>query len=112
MNTWKISNASNQSIKVACKTASMASKGIILEPGEFCISEAQLTASLDAQWRRNFINIDKDFDNSKLQLEFVKNYKENDLERMLKELSETTGDEKTEFQKAAENAQKYIDNNN
>jgi hypothetical protein len=31
---------------------------------------------------------------------------------MLQELSQTLSDEKSEFEKAAENAQKYIDNNN
>lgn len=105
MNTWKISNKSNQEVKVACKTASMASKGIILKPNEFCLSEAQLTASMDAQERRGFISVDRSFDNSKLKLEFVKNYRESDLINMLSDL-----ETKSDFEQAAENAEKYMNN--
>lgn len=105
MNTWKISNKSNQEVKVACKTASMASKGIILKPNEFCLSEAQLTASMDAQERRGFISVDRSFDNSKLKLEFVKNYRESDLVNMLNDL-----ETKSDFEQAAENAEKYMNN--
>jgi hypothetical protein len=105
MNTWKISNKSNQEVKVACKTASMASKGIILKPNEFCLSEAQLTASMDAQERRGFISVDRSFDNSKLKLEFVKNYRESDLINMLNDL-----ETKSDFEQAAENAEKYMNN--
>jgi len=107
METWKISNNSNEPVKVACKTNSMASKGIILNPGEFCISEAQLTASLDAQWRRGFVNVDKDFDNSKLQLEFVKSYKEEGLTAMIDEANKSEA-EKDDFDKAVEDVEKYI----
>ena len=107
MNTWKILNKSNQEVKVACKTASMASKGIILQPNEFCISEAQLTASMDAQERRGFISVDRNFDNSKFNLEFVKAYKESDLIHMVNNLESK---EQTDFEKAAENAEKYMNN--
>ena len=108
MNTWKISNKSNQEVKVASKTASMASKGIILKPNEFCLSESQLTASMDAQERRGFISVDRSFDNSKLKLEFVKNYKETDLIHMLKNLE--AKESKSDFEQAAENAEKYMNN--
>jgi hypothetical protein len=114
MNTWKILNKSNQEVKVACKTASMASKGIILKPNEFCLSESQLTASMDAQERRGFISIDRTFDNSKLNLEFVKNYKESELSELIHKLNLEILKEqesKSDFEKAAEDAQKYIDNN-
>jgi hypothetical protein len=93
---WKISNNSKQDVKIACKTNSMASKGIILKPGQFCLAESQLTASIDAQERRGFIKVDREFDNSDLNLEFVKAYSEDDI--------------KTDFEKAAENAEKYMNN--
>jgi hypothetical protein len=113
MKVWKITNNSKEHVKVACKTASMHSKGIILKPGEFCISEAQLTASLDAQERRGFISVDREFDNSKLELEFVKNYSEKNLETLLKKInSEEENKEKSDFEKAAEAADKYINNEN
>jgi hypothetical protein len=101
--TWRIINNSNQNVKIACKTESFASKGIILQPNEFCISESQLTSSLDAQERRGFIKVDRNFDNSKLNLEFVKVYREDELVAMLKEI-----ENKSDFEKAAENAEKYI----
>jgi len=104
METWKISNKSNQEVKVACKTSSMSSKGIILKPGEFCISEPQLTASMDSQERRNFLGIDRKFDNSKLKLEYVMAYTESQLAQLIKESSEN----KSDFEKAAESAEKYI----
>ncbi len=112
MNTWKITNKSNQEVKVACKTASMASKGIILKPNEFCLSEAQLTASMDAQERRGFISVDRNFDNSKFNLEFVRAYSENDLIHIIKniELKEQKENDKSDFEKAAENAEKYMNN--
>ena len=96
MNSWKITNTSNEPVKIACKTASMNSKGIILKPNEFCLAECQLTASIDAQERRGFISVDREFDNSDLNLEFVKAYSEDDI--------------KTDFEKAAENAEKYMNN--
>jgi len=105
MNIWKISNNSNQDVKIACKTASMASKGIILKPNEFCLSEAQITATMDIQEKRNFIKVDREFDNSKLQLEFVKSYTQDELTQLIKEY-----DSKSDFERAAENAEKYINN--
>lgn len=114
MNTWKISNKSNQYIKIACKTASSASKGIILEPNQFCISENQLTASLDIQERRGFLTVDREFDNSKINLEFVKAYTEEELNEIISNLEKETQikneSEKTDFEKAAENVEKYINN--
>lgn len=113
MKVWKITNNSKESVKIACKTASMHSKGIILSPGEFCISEAQLTASLDAQARRGFISIDEEFDNSKLKLEFVQNYSEKYLETLVKKInSEEESNQKSDFEKAAESVDKYINNQN
>jgi hypothetical protein len=101
MNVWKITNVSNQDIKVACKTNSMASKGIILKPNEFCISEPQITASLDAQERRRFLEVDREFDNSKFNFEFVKSYSTKELEK----------NNEDSFEEAAKNAEKYINNN-
>lgn len=111
MKVWKITNKSRGTVKVACKTASMGSKGIILNPGEFCISESQLTASMDAQERRGFISVDREFDNSKYNLEFVKNYSEKFLETLIKKQQEKESvSQKTDFEKAAEDADKYINN--
>tara|TARA_R110002153_G_C13252011_1_gene491673 strand:- start:417 stop:785 length:369 start_codon:yes stop_codon:yes gene_type:complete len=121
MKVWKITNTSKESVKIACKTASMHSKGIILQPGEFCLSEAQLTASMDAQERRRFISVDREFDNSELKLEFVENYTQKKLDNLILEskieeshedsMSEGAVVDKSDFEKAAEDAAKYINNN-
>ena len=107
MNIWKISNNSNQEVKIACKTTSMASKGIILKPNEFCLSEAQITATMDIQERRRFITIDREFDNSELQLEFVRAYTESELSQIILENDSKI---KSDFEKASESAEKYINN--
>tara|TARA_Y100000389_G_scaffold188407_1_gene210951 strand:+ start:3125 stop:3508 length:384 start_codon:yes stop_codon:yes gene_type:complete len=127
MKVWKITNTARESVKIACKTASMHSKGIILQPGEFCLSEAQLTASMDAQERRGFISVDREFDNSDLKLNFVENYTQKQLENLILEnktkesnkdsMSEDLSVEevvsnKSDFEKAAEDAEKYINNHN
>tara|TARA_R110001592_G_scaffold18814_4_gene77619 strand:+ start:41 stop:409 length:369 start_codon:yes stop_codon:yes gene_type:complete len=121
MKVWKITNTSKESVKIACKTASMHSKGIILNSGEFCLSEAQLTASMDAQERRGFISVDREFDNSKLKLEFVENYTQKQLDNLILEgkieeshedsMGEDVVVDKSDFEKAAESAEKYISNN-
>jgi hypothetical protein len=120
MKVWKITNTARESVKIACKTASMHSKGIILQPGEFCLSEAQLTASMDAQERRGFISVDREFDNSQLKLEFVENYTKKQLDKLILEqtavensVEESASKEyesKSDFEIAAEDVEKYINN--
>lgn len=123
MKVWKITNTARESVKIACKTASMHSKGIILQPGEFCLSEAQLTASMDAQERRGFISVDREFDNSDLKLNFVENYTQKELDNLILEskkeesmsedsMGEDVLSNKSDFEKAAEDAEKYINNHN
>jgi len=123
MKVWKITNTARESVKIACKTASMHSKGIILQPGEFCLSEAQLTASMDAQERRGFISVDREFDNSDLKLNFVENYTQKELDNLILEskkeesmsedsMGEDVVSNKSDFEKAAEDAEKYINNHN
>lgn len=60
---WKISNAQSVDTKVAVATASNGSIGIILKPNQFCISIDQMTKMIDAQEKRGFISVDKDYAN-------------------------------------------------
>jgi len=60
---WKVTNTSDQLIKVSIATASNAAPGVILQPGEYCLSLAQFTTPLDAQFKRGFVDIDMDYDN-------------------------------------------------
>ncbi len=58
---WKISNAQPVDTKVAVATASNGSIGIILKPNQFCISVDQMTKMIDAQEKRGFISVDKEY---------------------------------------------------
>jgi hypothetical protein len=69
MKNWKITNKSNQPIKIGMIISNTNSKGIILQPSEFCICKPQLTASIDSQKRKGFITVDENFDNSVFNLE-------------------------------------------
>lgn len=60
---WKISNTQDVDTKVAVATASNGSVGLILKPNQFCVSIDQMTKMVDAQEKRKFISVDKDFSN-------------------------------------------------
>ena len=81
MKIWKIKNTSHVNVPVAVAMSSNASKGVLLEPGQFCLGEGRLTASLDAQTRRRFIEIvEKDYDNSISELKFGQAYEDNHIQ--------------------------------
>ena len=63
MKHWKIKNVSDQPRKVTIALASNKSKGIILQPNEFVVALPQMTAVIDAQERRDFIEIERDYEN-------------------------------------------------
>jgi hypothetical protein len=68
MSTWKIKNISNEQVKVSVALGGANNPGLILNPGEMVLSIDRLTAPLDAQERRNKVEVDRSFDNSKLNL--------------------------------------------
>lgn len=68
MNTWKIKNDTVNPVKISVALGANSNPGIILKPGEMVLSIGRLTAPLDAQERRGAIVIDRDFDNSELNL--------------------------------------------
>lgn len=77
---WKVKNVSKQNIKVSVATSNHTSPGIILKPGQFCIAENRLTTPLDAQIKRKFIVVEKDFNNS-VGLTLGKAFDESDLDK-------------------------------
>lgn len=77
---WKIKNISKVPVKMAVAQSNTVTKGVILKPGEFCICDSRITASIDAQERRNFIEIDRNFQND-LKLKLCECYSESDLKR-------------------------------
>ena len=64
---WKIKNISDEPRKVSYALSSTEAPGIILQPNEFIVAKPQLTAMLDAQVRRGFVEIDEEYEN-KLEL--------------------------------------------
>ena len=64
MKTWKIENASNQRVKLVVNLGPGSSRGLLLNPGQFCIAQAKKTPTIDAQIRRKLLSIDEIFDNS------------------------------------------------
>ena len=80
---WKIKNIAHppQKIKLTVVLSSTTSPGIILNPEQFCLSQKDtLTATMDMQKRRNYIEI-KDFDNSELNLPIGKAFDESELDK-------------------------------
>lgn len=67
-NIWKIKNTTDSPVKISIALGGANNPGIILNPGEMILSIDRLTGPLDAQERRNKIEIDRNFDNSELNL--------------------------------------------
>lgn len=112
MNYWKISNLSNKSAKLIVSLTQNQSKGLMLNPGEFCIARNTQTPVMDAQIRRNLIEVDKGFDNTKFNLEIGKVYKLTYLQELIQEqLSQDEQDitEDDKMKKAKSDALKYAE---
>lgn len=103
MNYWKISNLSRQNAKVIVSTAPNQSKGLLLRPGEFCLSRDKQTPVMDAQMRRNLITVEKDFDNSKFNFNIGEVYNIDQLNKLIQE-------EEDKMKEAKTNAENYINN--
>jgi hypothetical protein len=98
MKNWKIKNLLQENVKFICKIGENT-KGIVLNPNEFCIADAQQTAFIKSQERKGFIQVDREFDNSKYNLEIGVVYSEDVLKT------------KSKLEIAKEDAKKYIDKN-
>lgn len=101
MKKWKISNISKQPVKFAFKFG-LGSKGIILNANEICVVEPQNTSFIEAQERRRFISVDREFDNSKLNLEIGKSYTTEQIDFLEQKIT------KSKLEKAKENVEKYM----
>lgn len=84
---WKIKNISNGQVKIAIAKSNLVTIGLILSPGEFCVADSRKTASIDAQERRNFIKIDRNFENE-LKLQLGECYSESNLATASKEAND------------------------
>ena len=80
----KIKNVSKAPVKLAAAKSNTVTIGLILKPGEFCIVDSRMTASIDAQERRSFIQVDRNYDNN-LKLKLCECYNELSLAQAKKE---------------------------
>jgi len=129
MKTWKVqhANKSTEGVKIAISTSSSGSVGVILQPGQFALSQGQNTSSLDSQKRRGYVNVDEDFDNSVLNLKLgeVHNVSfleakaaeflaEQNAKTIVEEIAEPIVTEEYKFidklKEAQKNASDFIDN--
>lgn len=105
MNHWKISNLSGRPAKIIISLAPNQSKGMILNPGEFCICRNTQTPVMDAQVRRKLIQVEKNFDNSIYNLEIGKSYPITHLNQLMEEENE-------KMKKARMDAENYVKDQN
>lgn len=89
---WKITNISNpaQNIKIAVARDNTTTLGVILQPGQFCITDSRMTTSIDAQTKRKFISVEENYTNE-LGLELCQNYDLSDVDEARKQAEEYKG---------------------
>lgn len=92
---WKIKNVATQAVKIVVSTASIRSVGIKLNPGDSVICLPRQTPTIDAQFRRKLIEIDKNFDNELYGLAMGIVYNDSQIEEM-------------KMKKAGEDASDYV----
>lgn len=85
---WKIENISNVPVKLAVAKSNQVTIGLFLKPGEFCVCDSRMTASIDAQERRKLISVNRDFKNE-LKLNLCQTYDMNKAEKETKEYIKT-----------------------
>lgn len=81
---WKIKNISTAPVKIAAAKSNEVTVGIIMKPGEFCVCDSRMTASIDAQERRKFIEVDRSYGND-LKFKLCECYSESKLTQAKKE---------------------------
>lgn len=84
---WKISNTSKAPVKISVALSSTEAPGIILQPGECCLSLDQMTRPLDVQSKRGLVRIE-DFNNASFNFPLGKIYKMSILDKAIQELKD------------------------
>ena len=90
MNLIKAKNTSDLNIKFTMRVENTRIIAITLKPGEFAIGMTPVTAQLDSQRRRNFIEVSDDFDNSYMELSLGKPYEEGIVDEIQKNTDDYT----------------------
>lgn len=78
---WKIKNTHTGIVKIAISTSSNGSMGVQLSPNESIVCLPRQTPSMDAQTRRKFISVDKNFDNTAFGLKMGICYSDEAMEK-------------------------------
>ncbi len=79
-----ITNISKDPTKLAAAKDNQTTIGLILKPDEFCVCDSRMTASIDAQERRKFIQVEREYKNN-LKLRLCECYSESKLNQAKKE---------------------------
>lgn len=87
---WKILNKANQNIKIAVAKNNTTTIGVILAPNQFCVSDSRMTSSIDAQYKRKFIDIEQNYDNT-LGLDLCVPYNLSDIDSARQQAIEYKG---------------------
>lgn len=85
---WKIENISNVPVKLAVAKSNQVTIGLFLKPGEFCVCDSRMTASVDAQERRKLIKVDRGYAND-LKLNLCEAYNMTKAEKETNEYAKT-----------------------
>lgn len=96
MTYWKLTNKCSSKVRFAVTVGPAQSVGLILNPGDSVMCNPQRTPSMDAQIRRNFIELDKNFDNDMYGMELGKVYTQAELDQK-------------KMDKSGQNASQYMD---
>ena len=96
MNYWKITNKCSSKVRLAVTIGPAQSVGAMLQTGDSIICNPQRTPSMDAQIRRGFVTLEKDFNNDLYDVKLGKVYSEEELNQK-------------KLEKAAKDAGQYVE---
>lgn len=96
MTYWKLTNKCSSKVRLAVTIGPAQSLGLILNPGDSVMCNPQRTPSMDAQIRRNFVDLDSNFDNDMYGMELGKVYTQTELDQK-------------KMVKSGQNASQYMD---
>lgn len=79
MNYWKVKNICANTVRLVVTVGPAHSLGVMLRPNQSVMCTPQRTPSMDAQIRRRFVEVEKDFKNDLYDLELGKVYSEEEI---------------------------------
>ena len=89
MKTWKITNVAEKPVKISAAISSTQAPGVILQKGQFCLSNEQMTSHLHKQSQAGLVTIEEGYENPQ-NLDLAKAYDESDLDKIQAKTKEYT----------------------